>query len=414
MCIHLTKRLTYVALLAGFVFPAAALSVKPSYAAPPVPPAAAVQAAPVEQAPVAASDEETIANFKDVLAKYGNFVQLAQYGEVWVPTVTPEGWHPYPPCHWIYAKDVGWYFRDDTPWGAIVHHYGRWSHDAKIGWFWVADADWSPGWVEWRNSADYTGWAPMLPEQEAQQVSLDDFNRDKMWIFMETPVFLKGCGDTVLASNVYAQTAPVSIFELPRGRIVDVRIVPRWKIKVIRRIIVVDRICPPQRPNDPPTHNGPNNPPPDNGPNNPPTHKDPNNPPPTRTGYTPDQPTPVLPPARQVEGYPNLHPVFHPPRLIDRHPNRHPGKVTERHPNRHPGTLTRNPNRHPGTLTRNPNRHPGQTTQRHPNGNQLPRAQHTKSKRVNANSSGLHRAQSSRQISSQKFGSRQSGAIRMR
>jgi hypothetical protein len=421
MCIHLTKRLTYVALLAGFVLPAAALSVKPSHAAPPVPPAAAVQAAPVEQAPVAANDGETIANFKDVLAQYGDFVQLAPYGEVWVPTVTPEGWHPYPPCHWIYAKDVGWYFRDDTPWGAIVHHYGRWSHDAKIGWFWVADADWSPGWVEWRDSADYTGWAPMPPEQEAQQVSLDDFNRDKMWIFMETPVFLKGCGDTVLASNVanvYAATEPVSIFDLPRGRIVDVRIVPRWKIKVIRRIIVVDRICPPRRLNDPPTENGPKNPPTDKGPNTPPT----------RTLYNPEQPVPVLPPARQVERYPNLHPVFHQPRVTDRHPNRHPGKVTERHPNRHPGNSTRNPNRQPR-----------QTTQRQPNGNQLLHAKRAKSARLNANSGGMHRAQSgrkisggqfssrkissgqfssrqtsSRQISSRQFGSRQSGAFRLR
>jgi hypothetical protein len=388
MCINLTKRLTYVALLAGFVLPAAVLSVKPSHAVPPVPPAAAVQAAPVEQAPVAASDEETIANFKQVLAQYGDFVQLAQYGEVWVPTVTPEGWHPYPPCHWIYAKDVGWYFRDDTPWGAIVHHYGRWSHDAKIGWFWVADADWSPGWVVWRDSADYTGWAPMLPDQEAQQVSLDDFNKDKMWIFMETPVFLKGCGDTVLASNVanvYAATAPVSIFELPRGRIVDVRIVPRWKIKVIRRIIVVDRRCPPQRPRQPEQPLRPLKP----------------ETPPTRTLYNPDQPTPVLPPARQLERYPNQHPVFHPPRLIDRHPNRHPDNIT------------RNPNRHPGKITRYPNRHPRKVTQRHPNRNQMPRAIRAKSTRVNANFGGMHRAQSSRQISGRQFGS-QSGAFRLR
>ena len=78
MSIHLTKRLTHVALLAGFMLPAAALLAQPSYAAPPVPPAAAMQAAPVAQAPVADTDEETIANFKDVLAKYGNFVQLAQ------------------------------------------------------------------------------------------------------------------------------------------------------------------------------------------------------------------------------------------------------------------------------------------------------------------------------------------------
>ncbi len=308
MSIILTKRLTRVVLLAGFMLPAVALSAQPSHAAPVAPPAEAMQSAPVAQAPVAASDEETIANFKQVLAQYGNFVQLPSYGEVWVPTVTPEGWHPYPPCHWIYAKDVGWYFRDDTPWGAIVHHYGRWSHDEKIGWFWVPDADWSPGWVVWRDSAAYTGWAPMPPDQEAQKVSLDTFNKDKMWIFMETPLFLKGCGDTVLASNVWADTEAVSIFELPRGHIVDVRIVPRWKIKVIRRIIVIDRPCR-RRPNDPPPRLVPLNPPRLMVPT----------PPPTRTLYDLLEPPPRLgPPVHRIDRHPRRHPVWHPRHRTER------------------------------------------------------------------------------------------------
>src|SRR5271165_6331542 len=73
---------------------------------------------------------------KAVLAQYGNFVQHQKYGEVWVPTVTPPGWHPYPPCHWVYTKRLGWYFDDKTPWGQIVHHYGRWSNDPQMGWIW--------------------------------------------------------------------------------------------------------------------------------------------------------------------------------------------------------------------------------------------------------------------------------------
>jgi hypothetical protein len=324
MSTQLTKRLTRVALLAGFMLPAAAFLTQPSFAAPAAPPAAAMETAPVAQAPVGATDEETIANFKQVLAQYGKFVELDKYGEVWVPTVTPEGWHPYPPCHWIYAKDVGWYFRDDTPWGAIVHHYGRWSHDATIGWFWVPDADWSPGWVAWRDSDAYTGWAPMPPDQEAQQVSLDTFNKDKMWIFMETPVFLKGCGDTVVASNVYAQTEPVSMFELPRGRVIDVRIVPRWKIKVIRRIVVIDRPCRrrPDEPNNPPglvplipsTHN-------------PPTKMTPADPPPTRTLYN----SPDFPRGHRVDRERHRHPVFHPRRVEGKYPKH---RVEGKHPKR--------------------------------------------------------------------------------
>jgi hypothetical protein len=251
MTIHLGKRLTHAVLLAGLVLPAAALfATRPAHAAPPAPPPSAI-AAPAEtmDAPVASSDEQTLENFKKTLADYGNFVTLDGYGEVWVPTVTPEGWHPYPPCQWVYAKDIGWYFRDDTPWGAIVHHYGRWSHDAKVGWFWVPDTDWSPGWVVWRDSDKWIGWAPMPPDQEAQKVSLDDFNKDKMWTFMDTQIFMKGCGDTVAAAAVYNETQPVSLFELPRGHIVEIRIVPHWKIKVIRKIIVIDRRCPPDRPN---------------------------------------------------------------------------------------------------------------------------------------------------------------------
>lgn len=94
MSIKLSQRLIPVVLFAGFMLPAAALTAQPSHAAPP---AAAVQDAQITPARVADSDAETIANFKQVLAQYGNFVNLARYGEVWVPTVTPEGWHPYPP-----------------------------------------------------------------------------------------------------------------------------------------------------------------------------------------------------------------------------------------------------------------------------------------------------------------------------
>ncbi len=62
-----------------------------------------------------------------VLSDYGTFVQHPRYGEVWSPSVTPKGWHPYEPCHWVNSRRLGWYYFDQTPWGAIVHHYGRWT-----------------------------------------------------------------------------------------------------------------------------------------------------------------------------------------------------------------------------------------------------------------------------------------------
>ena len=62
-------------------------------------------------------------------------------GEVWVPSVTTQGWHPYPPCHWVKTQQYGWYYDDKTPWGQIVHHYGRWFYH---------DLDHVPGrpWIE--------------------------------------------------------------------------------------------------------------------------------------------------------------------------------------------------------------------------------------------------------------------------
>jgi uncharacterized protein DUF6600 len=236
----LTKRLTQAALIASLALPMAALL--------PASGSLAISKAQAATTDVVKAEASTIAEFKAVLAKYGNFASHPKYGEIWIPTVTPQGWHPYPACQWVYTKD-GWYFNDDTPWGSIVHHYGRWSHDDKIGWFWVADEDWSPGWVVWRKSDKWVGWAPMPPEQDSQLVTSPEFNNDKLWTFMEAQKFFNGqCGGTtVRSSQVFNQTQYVTIFDLPPGLLVEIVFVPKWKIKVITKFvtIIIDRICPP-------------------------------------------------------------------------------------------------------------------------------------------------------------------------
>ena len=205
-----TKRLARVALLASLLLPAAAmLAPQPSRAAPPVPSNIATSSAAPIDAPIAATDEETALSFKKTLADYGNFVQLEGYGEVWVPTVTPEGWHPYPPCHWIYTEDAGWYFSDDTPWGSIDTITGAGHMTPKS----AGSGSSTPigaGWVVWRDSDKWIGWAPMPPDQDAQKVSLEEFDKDKMWIFMETPQFTKGCGGTCGCVRRHGYTEPVS------------------------------------------------------------------------------------------------------------------------------------------------------------------------------------------------------------
>ena len=137
-----------------------------------------------------------------VLSQYGNFVQHQVYGEVWIPSVTPQGWHPYPPCHWVKTEQYGWYYDDQTPWGGIVHHYGRWTNDPQVGWFWVPGSEFSPGWVLWRTSLQWVGWAPMPPDEQIQHGTPDQFNTADFWIFMETAKFDANCdAGAVVASQ---------------------------------------------------------------------------------------------------------------------------------------------------------------------------------------------------------------------
>ncbi len=242
MTANIMRRFAQAAVIAGLALAAAALL-------PAGPPFAIHKAHAAVPLPNEKADTATLAEFRTVLSKYGSFTTHPRYGEIWVPSVTPAGWHPYPACQWVYTKD-GWYFDDETPWGSIVHHYGRWSHDEKVGWFWVPDEDWSPGWVVWRKSDQWVGWAPMPPEQDSHFIASRDFNNDKFWTFMEAKKFFNGgCGTTVRATQVIHHTKHVTIFELPPGLLVEVIFVPKWKIKVITELVTIfiDRICPDDR-----------------------------------------------------------------------------------------------------------------------------------------------------------------------
>jgi hypothetical protein len=139
---------------------------------------------------------------RSVLSQYGRFVQHAKYGEVWIPTVTPQGWHPYPPCNWVNSRKYGWYYDDKTQWGQIVHHYGRWVSDPQMGWIWTPGAEFSPAWVVWRTSPEWIGWAPMLPDQDVQTVANADFNNAAYWTFVETQKFAQGCAMRAPPSQV--------------------------------------------------------------------------------------------------------------------------------------------------------------------------------------------------------------------
>jgi hypothetical protein len=155
------------------------------------------------QAPTPAVQQQNVAQVQDevrgVLSQYGRFVQHAKYGEVWVPTVTPQGWHPYPPCNWVNSRKYGWYYDDKTQWGQIVHHYGRWVSDPQMGWIWTPGAEFSPGWVVWRTSPEWVGWAPMLPDEDVKTVATTDVDNAAYWTFVETKKFAQGCNGAIQA-----------------------------------------------------------------------------------------------------------------------------------------------------------------------------------------------------------------------
>src|SRR5262245_48763066 len=170
----MTRNLLRAALLAALAMPATALL-------PAALPIAATQAHAADLLP----------EHRSVLEQYGTFQTHGKYGEVWVPTMTPQGWHPYAPCNWVYTKH-GWHYDDKSAWGQIVHHHGRWTHDGT-SWLWVPGKEYSPGWVVWKASQDWVGWAPTPPDQDMKTLDAQAFYSDKMWIFMDAKKFGKSC-----------------------------------------------------------------------------------------------------------------------------------------------------------------------------------------------------------------------------
>ena len=100
--------------------------------------------------------------FYDELTPYGTWVDTPDYGYVWVPDVAP-GFTPYATDgYWVFT-DQGWTWVSNYSWGWAPFHYGRWYTDPVYGPMWVPDNQWGPGWVTWRRSGNYYGWAPIGP-----------------------------------------------------------------------------------------------------------------------------------------------------------------------------------------------------------------------------------------------------------
>ncbi|MBI5802840.1 MAG: hypothetical protein HZA92_19230 [Verrucomicrobia bacterium] len=142
----------------------APVPVVPPPAAPPVVVAPAPQVVVVAPpAPAALPPQVNI--FYQQLQPYGTWMQVADFGWCWQPSVavaTP-AWRPYADRgRWLHT-DSGWYWQSDYAWGWAPFHYGRWLQHARSGWLWVPDTHWGPAWVVWRSSTTHCGWAPLPP-----------------------------------------------------------------------------------------------------------------------------------------------------------------------------------------------------------------------------------------------------------
>ena len=104
---------------------------------------------------------------------------------------------------------------------------------------WTPGSEFSPGWVVWRTSPEWVGWAPMLPDQDVQKISAADFNNAGYWIFVETRKFAQGCNGTIAPPSqvpvLLRQTTYVTDIRLVGGIVVIV--LPSY---VVGPVVIID------------------------------------------------------------------------------------------------------------------------------------------------------------------------------
>jgi hypothetical protein len=121
-----------------------------------------------------AGTDVSIDFFYDNVGSDGSWVEVADYGYCWQPSVAVSNskWRPYSDGYWAYT-DVGWTWVSYEDFGWATYHYGRWTRLRDRGWFWVPGREWGPAWVSWRTGGDYVGWAP-LPPRGGGEVDYDN------------------------------------------------------------------------------------------------------------------------------------------------------------------------------------------------------------------------------------------------
>jgi hypothetical protein len=169
---------------------------------------------PISSAAAQTVSSLTVDQQEAALVQYGKFYSHPKYGDVWVPANVSSDWRPYSDCYWVY-RDSAWFYDDPTPWGGIVHHYGRWIKDAQVGWMWTpAGEAFSPAWVQWKVTADEIGWMPLPPDSDIQAVAQTD--DPSIWIVAAARSFGLPCAASspapIAATLVAPQHGPYPAF----------------------------------------------------------------------------------------------------------------------------------------------------------------------------------------------------------
>ena len=66
----------------------------------------------------------------------GDWQDVPEYGQIWVPRGVEVGWTPYRFGHWVWIAPWGWTWVEAEPWGFAPFHYGRWAFISGY-WGWV-------------------------------------------------------------------------------------------------------------------------------------------------------------------------------------------------------------------------------------------------------------------------------------
>jgi hypothetical protein len=113
------------------------------------------------------------------LDAYGQWTDVAPYGQVWRPTGVGPDWAPYQSGRWVWEDWYGWTWVSYDPWGWAPYHYGRWFYQAGFGWCWYPGLRgvrhyWSPalvGFFGYGGGVGFgvgfgfgnIGWVPLAP-----------------------------------------------------------------------------------------------------------------------------------------------------------------------------------------------------------------------------------------------------------